>query len=205
MTTNKEVLLTYPDKEVRIMYYNKEVRVLYPNKEVRIFYPTKKGTGKVSIEKMTETYPIPLYHDHNKYGQGEWKVTLSNGIEECCYPIKKDYTEEEAEKALYAFAYERLEAYNSSPDELTTENTTFSYSFTSEYPSGFVTDPRLAAYYPNMPNKKLEVLIRELEEKIGIALPNLSFTRKHYIRGTVEYIEKYAETLRSKGFYVERR
>ena len=154
---------------------------------------------------MTETYPIPLYHDHNKYGQGEWRVTLSNGLEECCYPSKKDYTEEEAEKALYAFAYERLEAYNPSPDELTTENTTFSYSFTSEYPSGFVTDPRLAAYYPNMPNKKLEVLIRELEEKIGIALPNLSFTRKNYIKGAVEYIEKYAETLRSKGFYVERR
>ena len=198
-------MLTYPDKEVRIMYHKKEVRIVYPNKEVRIFYPTKRGAGKVSIEKMTETYPIPLYHDHNKYGQGEWRVTLSNGIEECCYPMKSDYTEEEAEKALYAYAHKCLEAHNSSPDELTTENTTFSYSFTSEYPSGFVTDPRLAAYYPTVPHRKLEVLIRELEEKIRISLPNWSNPRTRYIRGTIEYIEKCAETLRSKGFYVERR
>lgn len=116
MNTNKEVCLTCPDREARILYLVKEVR---------IFYPTKKGTGKVHIEKMTETYPIPLYNEDNRYGQGEWRITLSNGLEECCYPTKSDYaTKEEAERALYAYAYKRLEAYNSSPDELTTENTT---------------------------------------------------------------------------------
>ena len=177
-----------------------------PNKEVRVFYPNKEEKkGKVSIVSMTETYPIPLYHDHNKYGQGEWKVTLSNGIEECCWPRKSDYTEDEAEKALRKFANERLEAHNSSPDELTTENTKFYYYFTSTYPSGSVTDPCLFAKYPDMPNKKLVRLIKDLEKKLGMSLPGLSYTREQDIRGTVEYIEKYAETLRSKGFYVERR